>query len=185
MTELIEFRPWPKIPRLNRDITVTEKIDGTNACVIITEDGRVAAQSRKRIITPDSDNFGFAQWVADRAGALTDVLGPGYHYGEWWGSGIQRGYGLTNGERRFSLFNTSRWTREQALEVDGMDVVPRLYVGPYYEFDQNHMLDHLRDFGSSAAHYYNPEGIVIYHHASREMYKVLLEGDDIPKGAAA
>lgn len=26
-----EFRPWPKIARLNRDIVITEKIDGTAA----------------------------------------------------------------------------------------------------------------------------------------------------------
>lgn len=37
----IEFQPWPKIARLNREITITEKIDGTNAAVIITEEGEV------------------------------------------------------------------------------------------------------------------------------------------------
>jgi hypothetical protein len=64
---MTEFKPWPKIARLNRDITITEKIDGTNAAVIVTEEGEVAAQSRTRIITPDADNFGFARWVAEHA----------------------------------------------------------------------------------------------------------------------
>jgi hypothetical protein len=29
-----------------------------------------------------------------------------------------------------------------------------------------------------------PEGIVVYHSAARSRFKVLLEGDDIPKGNA-
>lgn len=32
-----DFQPWPKIARLNRDITITEKIDGTNAAVGIEQ----------------------------------------------------------------------------------------------------------------------------------------------------
>jgi hypothetical protein len=31
------FQPWPKIARLNRDITITEKIDGTNAAIGIQQ----------------------------------------------------------------------------------------------------------------------------------------------------
>ena len=44
--EPIAFEGWPQIARLNRGIVVTEKIDGTNAAVIITSDGRVGAQSK-------------------------------------------------------------------------------------------------------------------------------------------
>ena len=29
----IEFKEWPKTPRLLRNITITEKIDGTNAAI--------------------------------------------------------------------------------------------------------------------------------------------------------
>ena len=32
----IEFEPFAKIARLNRNITITEKIDGTNGCIVIT-----------------------------------------------------------------------------------------------------------------------------------------------------
>ncbi len=55
-----EFTAFPKIPRLNREIIVTEKIDGTNAQVVVTEDGEVRAGSRSRWITPEADNFGYA-----------------------------------------------------------------------------------------------------------------------------
>ena len=37
-----EFQEWPKMGRYFRDIIVTEKIDGTNAQVLITEDEVIA-----------------------------------------------------------------------------------------------------------------------------------------------
>ena len=52
------------------------------------------------------DNHGFARWVSENAEELLK-LGEGRHYGEWHGKGIQRGYGLE--EKRFSLFNVTRW----------------------------------------------------------------------------
>lgn len=180
----VEFQPWPKIARLNRDITVTEKIDGTNAAIIIG-DGTIGAQSRNRLITPDDDNFGFARWVVGNAGALTDALGPGRHFGEWWGSGVQRGYGLTKGEKRFSLFNTARYGGAE-LPVDGLGVVPVLYEGPYADFDVTWALERLSEVGSLASPgFMNPEGIVIYHQAARQMFKVTIEGDEAPKSSAA
>lgn len=107
-----EFVPFPKIARLSREVVVTEKIDGTNAQVYVSEDGSVMAGSRTKWITPADDNHGFARWVHENAAELAK-LGPGSHFGEWWGSGIQRGYGLARGEKRFSLFNVSRWGDEE------------------------------------------------------------------------
>lgn len=34
--QMIGFKEWPKIARLNRPVVITEKIDGTNSCVIVT-----------------------------------------------------------------------------------------------------------------------------------------------------
>ena len=111
------FKAWPKIPRLENEVYhITEKIDGTNAAIIIkplekfvdalpiwyNDVYAIGAQSRTRLITPEDDNFGFAKWVKDNAEQLIADLGVGYHYGEWWGNGIQRGYGLE--ERRFSFY---------------------------------------------------------------------------------
>lgn len=110
----MEFTEFPKMGRLSRNIIVTEKIDGTNAQIeIITLDemaqrnlhlSQVTATdpiaglamltgSRTRYITPGADNFGFAAWAFKNAADLF-TLGHGRHFGEWWGSGIQRGYGL-------------------------------------------------------------------------------------------
>lgn len=101
------FEDFPKIARLSRMMTITEKIDGTNAQIYITpgspeEPGIIAtmrddsetdlimfAGSRTRWITPEADNYGFAAWAKAHAEELFK-LGAGRHFGEWWGSGIQR-----------------------------------------------------------------------------------------------
>lgn len=182
----IEFQAWPKTPRLFRDIVVTEKIDGTNAAIIVTDDGEIGAQSRKRLITPDQDNAGFARWVHEHSDSLVQLLGPGYHYGEWWGSKIQRGYGLTNGEKRFSLFNTHR---HAGIEVESgglLRTVPVLYQGLFDEMAIRKALADLFWEGSVAEPgYMEPEGIVTFHSASGQVYKTLIENDELPKGAAA
>lgn len=174
-----EFQAFPKTVRLYRDSLVTEKIDGTNACVIVNEHG-VFAQSRKRIITPDVDNFGFARWVSEHEDEL-QTLGEGYHFGEWYGSGIQRGYGLS--EKRFALFNAARWADERPACCETVPVLAR------FTFDTHvvqQALAQLREEGSQAVPgYMNPEGVIVWHNAGRVAFKVLLEGDDLPKSLAA
>src|SRR5271154_6281092 len=124
--ELPEFVPFQKIGRLSREIIVTEKIDGTNALIEITEDGDFRIGSRTRWLTGTEDNHGFARWALDHRDELIGGLGAGRHFGEWWGSGIQRGYGLK--EKRFSLFNVHRWgvTRPECCHV-----VPELWRGDF------------------------------------------------------
>lgn len=79
-----DFEEFPKIPRLRRGVTITEKIDGTNGQIFIDEEGNIKAGSRSRWITPEDDNYGFARWVAEHADELRE-LGHGRHFGEWWG----------------------------------------------------------------------------------------------------
>lgn len=195
-TEFIEF---PKMARLSRDCWVTEKIDGTNAQIYITDDGQMLVGSRARWITPESDNFGFARWVMEHRDELLQ-LGPGRHFGEWWGSGIQRGYGLPKGEKRFSLFNVARWclageTPQRILTADPriekyQDVlpaccrlVPVLYRGIFDTRMCDGALDELREKGSLAAPgFMKPEGIVAFHIAGNVGFKRTLDKDDVPKG---
>lgn len=175
-----DFVAFPKIPRLRRTIIITEKIDGTNAQVCVTEDGEVYAGSRNKWITPDADNYGFARWVEDHKDELRTGLGIGTHYGEWWGSGIQRRYGLT--EKRFSLFNSSRWTPENTPSC--CHVVPVICIREFHDAAPiQDALEILKTQGSLAAPgFMNPEGIVVYMTASGTMHKVLLEHDELPKG---
>ena len=171
----VEFVPFPKLYRFNRPVIITEKIDGTNASVYVPDDPSepLLFGSRTRWVTPENDNYGFARWGTDHADELRE-LGPGHHFGEWWGAGIQRKYGMQR--KRFSLFNTSRW---EVSRPACCDVVPVLgsASGLYVESVMN-ALQMLRDMGSYAAPgFMNPEGIVVYHPASSSSFKFTLDGD--------
>lgn len=173
------FVEFPKIPRLNREIIITEKLDGTNASIHVAEDGTVLAGSRTRWITPEDDNYGFARWVKENEETLRVGLGFGTHFGEWWGSGIQRRYGLT--EKCFSLFNVSRWTDDVRPAI--CHVVPTIYQGPFDHLAIADAILSLSIYGSKAAPgFMKPEGIVLFHVPSQNIYKVTLEKDGEPKG---
>ena len=202
----MKFIEFKKIPRLSREVIITEKIDGTNASIFIehvptqaaieglsydevkygdteilycTDEWTIRAGSRTKWITPKDDNMGFAKWVVANAVELTK-LGPGQHFGEWWGQGIQRGYGLK--EKRFSLFNTSRWGDPDS-RPECCGVVPTLFSGMFSTLDIEMTLTQLATTGSVAApEFMKPEGIVIYHTAGDYYFKKTIEKDESPKG---
>lgn len=196
-----EFVEFPKMARLSRECIITEKIDGTNAQIWISDDLTVLkAGSRNRWLTPDADNFGFAKWVVEHAEELL-LLGPGRHFGEWWGQGIQRGYGLT--EKRFSLFNTIRWClygqepkalfnengnpksepKYQQVLPACVGLVPVLYRGIFDTSAVNNALQNLQLGGSVAVPgFMKPEGVVVFHIAGNAGFKKTIEKDEEPKG---
>ena len=168
-TDYPEFVPFPKIPRLHKECIVTEKIDGTNGIIYITDDGDMFIGSRNRWLSEDADNFGFHRWVTGNQNELMK-LGPGRHHGEWWGSGIQRGYDLPKGEKRFSLFNVNIWNEENKPEC--CYVVPTLYSGDFSTNALDDAMDHLWYNGSVASpDFMNPEGVMIYHSAANHYFK--------------
>lgn len=182
----MEFIEFPKMARLTREVIVTEKIDGTNAQIAIDESGEMFVGSRTRWLSAGADNFGFYDWCMAHKSELL-ALGPGRHFGEWWGKGIQRGYGLT--EKRLSLFNVSRWGEDRDREKypDGppacVGVVPVLFRGLMSPKVEDGPLARLRHEGSVAAPgFMKPEGIVVFHVASGVSFKKTLEKDDQPKG---
>lgn len=201
---MFEFEAFPKIPRFKSAVCVTEKVDGTNGQIALfelttfdqvdavnadpyclrifsaPENGgtpmALYAGSRSRWIRPgkDTDNYGFAAWVYTNADEL-QKLGPGRHFGEWYGAGIQRNYGLK--EKRFALFNTVRWNPENPNRPACCGVVPVLAQSADVDID-----DVMRDLKGQGSRintdaYYPPEGIVIYHAASRQYYKRTYEKD--------
>lgn len=235
--ENMQFKKFNKIPRLSRDILITEKIDGTNASVLIinssdfyswfennseaykadaedffqqyclavdskTErefDLYLFAGSRTRWITPDKDNYGFARWVKENAEELFK-LGEGQHFGEWYGQGIQRKYGLQ--EKRWALFNVHKWAPHEVL-INGLlcrcselkegdkrqfppaccGVVPILYTGEFKTDKIEYVLNLLAIEGSHAVPgFKDPEGIVIFHKASGQLFKKTIKDDEKPKG---
>lgn len=183
------FRAWPKIPRLENEVYhITEKIDGTNAAIIIqpwlSDDSQpipieevnteeecygIWAQSRTRLITPEDDNFGFAKWVQENAEQLIQDLGEGYHFGEWWGQGINRGYGLDH--KRFSLFNPTKHS-------DICYHVPLLVSCDFHDLELSLAKEgtKLRLHGSHASPgYMRPEGLVVYAEKAKTYWKVIID----------
>jgi hypothetical protein len=177
-----EFKTFPKIPRLRNSLcTITEKIDGTNAQIVIPEDpdGKWYVGSRNRWITPgkSTDNYGFAAWVEEHKAELRQ-LGVGRHYGEWYGLGIgPRQYGLT--DRRFVLFNHRRPVESLPACVQ---VVPVLYTGPMDPEATHAAIECLKTFGSKLVPgFMDPEGIVLEYGANK--FKFTYGGDGHKEGA--
>jgi hypothetical protein len=193
----LAFEEFPKIPRLKREVVITEKVDGANGQITFFEladeallsaatadpfclrvipgatDGDTAlglyVGSRNRWCRPEKglDNFGIASWVLDNLEDLIK-LGPGRHFGEWYGLGIQRGYDLPN--KRFALFNVARWNPQNPNKPTCCEVVPILARGE--QIDDDAVMQALNDEGSvMVPGYRHPEGIIVFHTASRQMYK--------------
>lgn len=183
MEDETTFASFPKLYRLTGPVIITEKIDGTNAQIKITANGEFLVGSRTRWITPSNDNAGLAKWAYANKHDLMELLGIGTHFGEWWGKGIQRGYDLK--EKRFSLFNTSRWNTPELLSIlktINVEVVPVLHSGPFSTPLFDAVLKALKETGSLAAPLYmNPEGIVIYDTRSGNGYKKTYDFDDTGK----
>lgn len=203
----MQFVSFPKMPRLTREVVITEKIDGTNAQINIErladphaidaarEDANVVTLiadteacyamrvgSRTRWIKPSDDNFAFASWASKNAEELITTLGPGAHFGEWYGSGIQRNYGLDH--RRFALFNVSRWS-DPNVRPTCCEVVPTLYRGTFTTGAVELALEHLAAQGSVAAPgFMKPEGVIIFHTAASIGFKKTLDDDGVPKSKA-
>jgi len=231
----MKFIEFKKIPRLSRDIIISEKLDGSNGQIFITSFEKmkkeyncqsfedvddfkmewesfvdnyclyihpenphveekdklyIFAGSRNRWlqIGKNTDNHGFAAWVKEHGAELV-MLGEGRHFGEWYGKGINRGYGLE--EKRFALFNVSKWQNKNLPLVDDKqqyppsccEVVPILYEGIFDTNVINVALEDLRVNGSKAVPgYLNAEGICIYHTAAGQYFKKTLVGDKKPKG---
>lgn len=199
------FTPFPKVPRWSKGWSVSEKINGANAQVLIITAAEMLkanifategpeqfvlghdqhrqlymfAGSRNRLLhmtTRTGDNFGFAKWVRGHAEDLFR-LGLGCHFGEWYGHGIQKNpYDLPEGERRLALFNP-RWI-DQGPECT--EVVPQLgTAGDALELEGMYGAFKFRGtmVPGAGPNREDPEGIMIYHQGSGQIYKRTYEND--------
>jgi hypothetical protein len=169
----VEFKKFRSIPRLERRMVVTEKIDGTSSQLYI-KDREIICGSRNRWITTEDDNHGFAKWVEDNRIQIIDELGEGQHFGEFWGGNIQRGYGVK--EKSFSLFSYDRY---KDLNLSLCKIVPVLYEGDFNTFLIDEALKDLSANGSRLnKDFKNSEGVVVFHEASKQMFKKTLDNND-------
>lgn len=164
MENEVEFKAWPKIPRGSGEhLVVTEKIDGTNSCVIVQGGEVVGTQSRKRMISPGDDNYGFAAWVETHKEEFA-AMGDGYTYGEWAGPGIN-GNNHALEEKTLFLFNTDRWGPHNPNTPKCCKVVPIIFEGD--ELDIETLMSDLKKSATT----YEPEGLVVYSRNTRSYVK--------------
>ena len=206
------FEPFPKIPRLNREMVVKEKIDGTNAVVYIEAKCKrcgldyvhnrpvgdnefesccgydspptvsVYTGSKNQWITPETDNFGFAAWARDNAEDLKK-LGPGMHRGEWHGSGINGNrYGLK--DKRFALFDHKYHDEWRNKLPSCCSVVPVLLRDQFSTYKVGTILGQLRERGSVMYPGKPAEGLVVWLPAAQMGFKATCLNDAISKGEA-
>lgn len=184
----VSFTPFGKLQRLydsRHGVVITEKVDGTNAGIHIRNGIVAGVQSRKRLITPEDDNYGFAAWVTDNEAMIVELLGDGLHFGEWMGRGIQRGYGLN--DNRFLLFNTPRWRNTLPdPRLPQLGVVPLLYWGDVEENGLDCAVAYARSTleleGSQVnPGYVNFEGVVVFFPDSGASFKHVINAPSSKK----
>lgn len=175
---MIEFKEFQKITRLSRACVLTEKIDGTNGQIHITDDLELYVASRNRYLTKETDNHGFHRWAIENKEELLK-LGVGRHYGEWWGRGIQGRYSIK--EKRFSLFNVKRFKDSKPSCCHVVPIISEIDILDTNKIEE--AMNNLKLSGSIASGIKSdkPEGIVIYHTHSGYLFKKTFENDDLPK----
>ena len=204
----MEFEKFGSLTRFSQGWTISEKLDGSNgqigitqidpnkplldptatAIVRLTDDDWYAiyAGSRKRWLQPgkSTDNFGFAGWVKENAKELVEKLGPGRHFGEWYGGKIQRGYGLT--KKRFALFNAGRWLNNPD-KPECCEVVHTFVLDEYLDNPMSAaqgIMAMMSDKGSfHVPGFMDPEGIVLFHRKSGTSFKKTFDYDEKGKWA--
>lgn len=127
-------KPLPKL-----QFRGTVKLHGTNAAIAQDVEGTVWCQSRTNVITPQSDNAGFAMFehlnhsmfttMFEQARLCKQISGEQaiVIFGEWCGSGIQKGIGLTQLPKMFVIFGIARVDGEGEREWFTPDEVRIVY----------------------------------------------------------
>ena len=114
----IKHIPWTKIQHFNEVHHINKiqnklisykakiKLHGTNAGIVIANDGSIIVQSRTQKINVQNDNYDFAKYVKlheDKFKTLSsnqDIV----IFGEWCGKGIQKGVAVSQVDRFFAVF---------------------------------------------------------------------------------
>ena len=186
------YSSFPSIERLeNIYCVISEKIDGTNGLIEINETN-VRFGSRNRYISFSDDNAGFANFFKDYEARFkdaakditTDKSYPLRIYGEWFGRGIQRGYGLK--DKFFMPF--SSFYSEKLIEYQVPNVITPniMYTGKFSMEVVDTCMQQLKLNGSGVVKdYKQPEGIVIFFPKYNFRLKETFDGakwkDALPK----
>ena len=147
-------------------ITITEKIDGANASIVVNEDGTLTACSRRNELTPQSNLQGFYEYVQKLdAGIVSAALTTRYIlFGEWLVKHTIR-Y-PEDKMKQFYVFDVYDTETEQYMpweftkqiaEFIGLKTVPLFYDGPFTSWEDIYTLVGKTEMGGEPT----GEGIVI------------------------
>ena len=207
------YASFPSIERLeNIYCVISEKVDGTNSLIEINEvfpvgepkEIQVRFGSRNRYITFNNDNAGFANFFRHYEARFKDVAAdiilkelevsgetltecqeqyPLRIYGEWFGSGIQRGYGLK--DKFFMPFST--FYAEKLIEYQVPNIIKPniMYTGKFSQEIADICMQTLTNGSLVIPEFKRPEGIVIHFPKYNLRLKQTFEGSkweqNIPK----
>jgi hypothetical protein len=112
----------------------TIKIHGTNAGFTLTKTGEVAAQSRSRLLSLESDNNGFYAWVMnpERKEELInsisnfinfDKVKQATVFGEFAGESIQKGVAVSQLPKSFYVFSVQVMYDDETVEWLPIDTI--------------------------------------------------------------
>ena len=133
------------LPKPTLTFKGTVKLHGTNAGVCYNSIDGLWAQSRENIITPTSDNAGFAFFVESNKATFiglieevseTEELDLSKNtvsiYGEWCGGNIQKGVGITKLEKSFFIFGVKISPIVDINDADAVKANPAYWVDYTY-----------------------------------------------------
>lgn len=130
--------------KVGEHITITEKIDGANASIAVSEDGKLIAFSRRNELTPESNLQGFYEYVQSLDPTMIScVLGTRYiFFGEWL---VKHTIKYPQEKmKQFYVFDV--WDTEieqyipweqakQMAEFCGLKMIPVFYDGPFTSWE--------------------------------------------------
>lgn len=115
----------------------TVKTHGTSGAIGYSAEREIWCQSRERIITPQSDNYGFAAFVDKNKEEILEILletGKALSlnfeteslvlYGEWCGEKVQKGVSISSLPRMFVIFDILLVTKHGNRWIDPFSIPP-------------------------------------------------------------
>lgn len=139
--------------------TGTVKLHGTNAGVCFNLIDGFWAQSRENIITPESDNAGFAFFAHTNKHSFINMFTKlAVHskidmnkntisiYGEWCGGNIQKGVGITNLPKSFFIFGVKVSPNIDTTDVEAVKANPAYWIDSTKLSDNEARIYNINDF---------------------------------------
>jgi len=142
----------------------TVKLHGTNAGICFNAIDGLWVQSRENIITPESDNAGFAFFVKsnesefrkllvqvaatlDSHDDLFDIVKNTISiYGEWCGGNIQKGVGICNLPKSFFIFGVKISPIVDVNDAEAVKKNPAYWVDSSYLRSPEHNIYNIEDY---------------------------------------